>query len=88
MAAAGPDRGDVTAAPIAPAPVESPYAGEAERLPRNLGAAIEAFAASAFWRDALGEDVTAWLTRIKRAEWDRYLADISDWEQREYFSLF
>lgn len=72
----------------APAPVESPYAGEAERLPRNLGAAIEAFAASAFWREALGADVTAWLTRIKRAEWDRYLADISDWEQREYFTLF
>ncbi|MCB1382022.1 MAG: glutamine synthetase [Notoacmeibacter sp.] len=72
----------------APAPVETPYAGEAERLPRNLGAAIEAFAASAFWREVLGADVTGWLTRIKRAEWDRYLADISDWEQREYFSLF
>ncbi|MCB1427321.1 MAG: glutamine synthetase family protein [Zhengella sp.] len=78
----------VTRGLTAPAPVESPYAGDAERLPRNLGAAIEAFAGSAFWRAALGETVADWLTRIKRAEWDRYLSEISEWEHREYFSLF
>ena len=27
-------------------------------------------------------------TRIKRAEWDRYLMTVLEWERREYFSLF
>jgi glutamine synthetase len=57
-------------------------------LPKSLIAAIERFEASGFYREALGEDVVSYLTRIKRAEWDRYLMTVSEWEQREYFSLF
>ncbi|RST87148.1 glutamine synthetase [Aquibium carbonis] len=72
----------------APPPVESPYESDAVLLPKSLIAAIERFETSGFYREALGEDVVSYLTRIKRAEWDRYLMTVSEWEQREYFSLF
>jgi glutamine synthetase len=40
------------------------------------------------FRDALGAEVIAWYAAIKRAEFDRYLGHVSDWEQHEYFGLF
>jgi glutamine synthetase len=72
----------------APPPVESPYESDAALLPKSLIAAVERFEASGFYRETLGGDVVSYLTRIKRAEWDRYLMTVSEWEQREYFSLF
>lgn len=69
-----------------PPPLTSPYGGDAASLPSNLGAAIDAFAASNTLRAALTPEVADWLVTLKRAEWDRYLAHISDWEQAEYFS--
>lgn len=72
----------------APAPVESPYNSDAESLPKSLIAALEHFDGSAFYRDALGETFTSYISRIKHAEWERYLLTVSEWEQREYFSLF
>lgn len=72
----------------APAPVENPYSSDAVSLPRSLIAALERFDASDFYKDALGADFVRYLSRIKRAEWDRYLMTVSEWEQREYFSLF
>ena len=78
----------VTNGLAAPAPVENPYTSEARALPKSLIAAIERFEASAFYRDVLGEDVVRYLATIKRAEWDRYLMTVSEWEQTEYFSLF
>lgn len=72
----------------APEPAENPYAGEAPRLPRSLIAAIEAWEASDFARDAFGAEFLGYLARIKRAEWERYLLTVSEWEEREYFSLF
>lgn len=73
---------------VPPAPVENPHDANAEALPRSLGAAIDAFEASAFYRDVLGSDVVDYLVRLKRAEWERYLAHVSDWEQAEYFGLY
>ena len=78
----GIDRADAP-----PPATEDPYAG-ARLLPTTLIAAVEAFEGSALYRTTLGEDVVAWLARIKRAEWDRYLASLSEWEQAEYFNLF
>jgi glutamine synthetase len=72
----------------APAPVENPYASDAVRLPTSLIGAIERFEASAFYEKALGAEFVSYLAHIKRSEWDRYLTTISEWEQREYFSLF
>jgi glutamine synthetase len=69
------------------APTENPYESDATRLPSTLGEAVDALEADAVFRAALGEDVIAWYARIKRAEFQRYLAHVSDWEQREYFAL-
>ncbi|ABD54363.1 glutamine synthetase family protein [Jannaschia sp. CCS1] len=71
-----------------PPPMADPYGADAPDLPSNLGAAIDAFAASDTLRAALTPEVADWLITLKRAEWDRYLGHISDWEQAEYFATF
>ncbi|PSM19753.1 glutamine synthetase family protein [Nitratireductor sp. StC3] len=73
---------------VAPPAVEKPYDNTATALPKSLIAAIEAFEKAGFYRDAIGTDFVDYLAHIKRAEWDRYLMTVSEWEQREYFSLF
>ncbi|GAB4350930.1 MAG: glutamine synthetase family protein [Oricola sp.] len=72
----------------APPPVENPYTSDAVGLPRSLIAALERFDASTFYRETLGADFCRYISRIKHAEWERYLMTVSEWEQREYFSLF
>ena len=72
----------------APAPVETPYSSDDTMLPNNLGSAITAFEESKFYRQSLGDEFVDYLCRIKTAEWNRYLGTVSEWEQREYFSLF
>ena len=37
---------------------------------------------------AFGDDVVDYLVRLKRAEWERYLGALSEWEQAEYFGLY
>lgn len=68
-------------------PTDSPYLDDAERLPRTLGDAVAALDGSAVFRAALGDDVVDWYVRLKRAEFDRFLDEVSGWEQREYFDL-
>lgn len=72
----------------APPPAESPYASGAAGLPPDMGAALAAFESSAFWPEVWGEEVARWFATIKRAEWRRYLAEVSEWEAREYYALF
>lgn len=72
----------------APPAVENPYNAEAVKLPTSLISAIEHFETSEFYRDAFGQDFVTYLARMKREEWSRYLMTVSEWEQREYFSLF
>ncbi|WP_323770865.1 glutamine synthetase family protein [Antarctobacter sp.] len=72
----------------APAPLANPYDDTAGALPATLGAAIEAFETSTMYRAALGIETQDYLVRLKRAEWERYLASISEWEQAEYFTAF
>lgn len=69
-------------------PTETPYAEEAPRLPGNLMAALDALEADPLFATELGPEIVDWLVTLKRAEVDRYLADVSAWEQREYFGLF
>ncbi|MCU1403920.1 MAG: glutamine synthetase [Glaciihabitans sp.] len=68
-------------------PADNPYTDDAKRLPSNLGAAVDALSVDTAFIGALGADVIDWYTSIKRSEFDRYLAHVSDWEQREYFAL-
>jgi glutamine synthetase len=70
------------------APTRNPYESDAPRLPRSLGAAIDALEADPVFADAFGADVVRWYSAIKRSEFDRYLMHVSDWEQREYLGLF
>ena len=67
---------------------EAPYETDAPILPRNILAAIEHFAASDFYREALRQEVVDYLVTLKRAEVDRFFDNVTDWEQREYFDLF
>ncbi len=71
-----------------PEPVEAPYDANVTRLPDNLADAIAAFDGSGFWRQALGAEFVDYYVHLKRAEWRRFLQWVTDWEQREYFSLF
>ena len=74
---------------IPPESTDSPYepAG-GELLPRTLGESIDAFAASTMYREALGDDVANYLLALKRSEWHRFNAAVTDWEQAEYFDRF
>ena len=72
----------------APPAVETPYEGEAPSFPKNLIGAIEEFENSDLFKEQFGAEFVKYLAHIKRAEWDRYLETISEWEQAEYFSAF
>lgn len=68
-------------------PLDAPYTAPVAALPRSLGEALDALAADPVFARVWGSEVVAWFTALKRAEFDRYLAHVSDWEQREYFDL-
>jgi glutamine synthetase len=69
-------------------PVEDPYSAPASSLPRSLAEAVDALDADPVFATAWGAEVVSWYSTLKRAEFARYLAHVSDWEQREYFDLF
>ena len=68
-------------------PSEDPYAAEAARLPSSLMEALDALRADELFSGTLGAEVVDWILTLKRSEVERYLAEVSDWEQREYFGL-
>jgi hypothetical protein len=41
-----------------------------------------------FFRDAFGAGFVDYYVHIKNAEIERFQAEVSDWEQREYFEMF
>lgn len=69
-------------------PCASPYATSAARLPSSLDAALDALDASACMRRALGDARVDWFLRIKRFELARFHAEVTAWEQREYFEHY
>ncbi|MEY8837973.1 glutamine synthetase, partial [Cribrihabitans sp. XS_ASV171] len=68
-----------------PAPVDRPYDSDAPALPADLGAALDSFEGGDLFR---GHPLGDYLSTIKRAEWRRYLSNLSEWENREYLALF
>lgn len=78
----------LTSEMTAPAPLVNPYDAATHALPTNLGTAIGAFEASYLYSTALGAEAHNYLLQIKKAEWERYLASVSEWEQAEYFTAF
>lgn len=69
-------------------PTENPYGADAAKLPAHLGEAVDALQTDVVFRRVLGDDVVDWYAGIKRSEYERYHAQVSEWEQREYFRFF
>ena len=74
---------------------DTPYETEAPMMPKSLGEALDALRDNACFREAFGADFVDYYIRIKDAEIARYkaevksdTADITHWEQKEYFDLF
>ena len=81
------------------APADAPYAAEATKLPRSLDEALAALGGDACYREGFGSLFLDYFLRIKQAELARFRdslaggtaadpAEVSDWEQREYFDLY
>ncbi len=57
-------------------------------LPGTLGDAITELEADPIIRDALGDHVFNHYVEAKRAEWDEYRTQVSDWEVERYLDQF
>jgi glutamine synthetase len=57
-------------------------AGSCPSLPRDLGEALEAFAADGHLRAALGEPFCQAYERLRRRQWNDYRSQVSGWERR------
>lgn len=67
---------------------DMPYEAKAPLLPRSLADALAALHDDKALRAGLGDFFVDYYLRLKQAEIDRFNLEVSDWEQREYFSLF
>jgi glutamine synthetase len=67
---------------------DTPYETKAALLPKTLGEAVAALKDDSFFREALGAAFVDYYVHIKTAEIERFQAEVSDWEQREYFEMF
>src|SRR5262245_43379349 len=67
---------------------DTPYEAKAELLPKSLAEAVAALRADTFFRASLGDDFVDYLLAIKDAELARFQAEVTEWEQREYFEMF
>src|SRR5262249_25208343 len=67
---------------------DTPYETKAEALPKSLREAVFALNDDPFFREALGASFVDYYVRIKTAEIERFQAEVSDWEHREYFEMF
>jgi glutamine synthetase len=67
---------------------DAPYETEAEKLPASLAEALAALRADACFAEGFGAPFIDYFARIKEAEIARFQAEVTEWEQREYFDLF
>jgi glutamine synthetase len=87
---------DGVAQSLDPGPsADTPYETEADMMPKSLGEALAVLRDNTCLRDAFGPDFVDYFARIKDAEIARYRAEeqgdsaeITRWEQKEYFDLF
>jgi glutamine synthetase len=56
-------------------------------LPETLGEAVDALAGSELVRRALGPHIFDRYVELKRAEWDEYRVQLTDWELKKYLSV-
>lgn len=55
-----------------------------DAIPASLGEAIRAFAADDFVKRLLGEHIFDIYARTKKAEWDDYCRQVTEWEINSY----
>ena len=67
---------------------ETPYESDKPLLPRSLMESVAALKESAFFREKLGDAFVDYMVALKQSEISRFLAHVTDWEQREYFEVF
>ncbi|HEY0852125.1 MAG TPA: glutamine synthetase family protein [Bradyrhizobium sp.] len=67
---------------------DTPYETKATLLPKSLREAVFALNDDPFFREALGAAFVDYYVHIKNAEIERFQAEVSDWEHREYFEMF
>ncbi|MDQ2966866.1 MAG: glutamine synthetase family protein [Actinomycetota bacterium] len=56
-------------------------------LPETLGEAVDELAGSALVRKALGPHIFDRYVELKRAEWDEYRVQLTEWELKKYLSV-
>jgi len=67
---------------------DTPYETKADFLPKSLHEAVTALSDDPFFREALGAGFVDYYVHIKKMEIERFQAEVSDWEHREYFEMF
>jgi glutamine synthetase len=67
---------------------DAPYETKAALLPKSLREAVFALNDDPFFRGAFGPEFVDYYVHIKNAEIERFQAEVSDWEHREYFEMF
>jgi glutamine synthetase len=70
------------------ASADTPYEAQAPLLPKTLEEALGALRDDACLAEGFGRNFIDYYLRIKEAEIARYNAEVTEWEQREYFELF
>ena len=81
-------------------PDDAPYESDKPLLPASLAEGLEALAQDGFYRSVFGDAFTDYYLGLKNAELDRYRqycedegigendADVTGWEQNEYYDFF
>lgn len=67
---------------------DAPYETKAALLPKTLREAVFALNDDPFFREKFGAEFVDYYVHIKNAEIERFQAEVSEWEQREYFEMF
>lgn len=58
------------------------------RYPRNLGHALDELSKDTFLAKVMGDVIFEEYIKVKRSEWEAYMAHVSDWEIRNYLTVF
>jgi glutamine synthetase len=66
----------------------SPRATASVRLPRTLLEAIDAFEADPLVASVFPEQFVSEYVAMKRAEWDEFHGQVTEWERTKYFDMF
>ena len=76
-------------------PLPDPQAGDGDaepntsrHAPHDLSTALDAFGGDEVLVTALGAELANCFVRIKRGEWERWSAAVTDWEHQQYGRLF